>query len=102
MRSGPALFGALSALAVVGATTAFTLGTPSSSAAAAAGCDVGYSVNDWGSGFTANLTLKNLGTAPLSGWQISYTYVGNQQLQQGWNGTWSQSGRTVTVTSASW
>lgn len=101
MRSGPALLGALSALAVVGATTAFTLGTPSPASAATA-CEVGYTVNDWGSGFTANLTLKNLGTAPLSGWQISYAYAGNQQLQQGWNATWAQTGKTVTVTPAGW
>ncbi|MGW4521767.1 cellulase family glycosylhydrolase [Amycolatopsis sp. NPDC004378] len=101
MRSGPALLGALGALAVVGATTAFTLGTLSPAAAATA-CEVGYTVNDWGSGFTADLTLKNLGTAPLSGWRIDYAYTGNQQLQQGWNGTWAQSGRTVTVTPATW
>ncbi|GAB3167177.1 cellulase family glycosylhydrolase [Amycolatopsis stemonae] len=101
MRSGPALLGALGALAVVGATTAFTLGTPSPAAAATA-CEVGYTVNDWGSGFTADLTLKNLGTAPLSGWRIDYAYTGNQRLQQGWNGTWAQSGRTVTVTPATW
>ncbi|WP_284749415.1 cellulase family glycosylhydrolase [Amycolatopsis sp. RTGN1] len=101
MRSGPALLGAFSALAVVGATTAFTLGTPSPAAAATA-CEVGYTVNDWGSGFTANLSLKNLGTAPLSGWRISYSYTGNQQLQQGWNGTWAQSGKTVTLTPATW
>src|SRR5690348_8634367 len=101
MRSGPALLGALGAAAVVAATTALTLGTPSPAAAATA-CEVGYTVNDWGSGFTANLTLKNLGTAPLSGWRIGYTYAGNQQLQQGWNATWTQTGRTVTVTPASW
>ena len=27
---------------------------------------------------------------------------GNQQLAQGWNGTWSQTGQNVTVTNASW
>src|SRR2546430_2674056 len=101
MRSGPALLGALGAVAVVGATTAFSLGTPSPAAAATA-CEVGYTVNDWGSGFTANLTLENLGTTPMSGWQISYAYTGNQQLQQGWNGTWSQSGKTVTVSPTTW
>lgn len=32
----------------------------------------------------------------------TYDYTGNQTLTSGWNGTWSQSGRTVTAKNASW
>ena len=66
-----------------------------------ADCSVGYAANDWGSGFTANITITNHGSA-ISGWTLKYSYAGNQHLSQGWSGTWSQSGQDVTVTNASW
>jgi hypothetical protein len=65
-------------------------------------CSVDYSANDWGSGFTANATITNRGTAAISGWTLTYAYAGNQTLQSGWNGTWSQSGKNVTVKSLDW
>src|SRR5262249_7446158 len=64
-------------------------------------CEVDYSVNDWGSGVTANLSLTNLGPA-LSGWTLKYSYAGDQKLSQGWSGNWTQSGQDVTVTNLSW
>jgi hypothetical protein len=71
-------------------------------ASAAAGCSVTYSVSSqWNTGFSAAITITNLGT-PLTSWSLGYSYAGNQQLSQGWSGTWSQSGPNVTVTSASW
>jgi hypothetical protein len=70
--------------------------------AAALQCGVDYTVNDWGSGFTANTKITNLGTDTISGWTLTYAYAGNQTLQSGWNGTWSQSGRDVTVKSLDW
>ncbi|MFD6953306.1 cellulose 1,4-beta-cellobiosidase, partial [Nocardiopsis sp. NPDC060348] len=50
------------------ATSALVLGTSlaaitSSPASAAAGCEVDYQVNDWGSGFTAAVSITNLGDA---------------------------------------
>jgi hypothetical protein len=79
---------------------------PTSSATpadAAAACSVNYAVsNDWGTGFTAAITITDTGTAPLSSWTLGYSYAGNQTLQSGWNGTWSQSGKAVTVTAPSW
>jgi Glycoside hydrolase family 44/Cellulose binding domain/Fibronectin type III domain len=71
-------------------------------AGSAAQCTVAYSVsNDWGSGFSANTTVTNLGAA-TSSWQLGFTFTGNQQVSQGWNGTWSQSGTKVTVDDAGW
>ncbi|GLY82129.1 endo-1,4-beta-xylanase [Actinoallomurus iriomotensis] len=66
-----------------------------------ANCEVAYSTNDWGSGFTANITVTNQGPA-ISGWTLKYSYAGDQRLSQGWSGTWSQSGKDVTVTDAGW
>ena len=70
--------------------------------AAAVQCSVDYKTNDWGSGFTADLTLTNRGTAAIDGWTLTYAYAGNQKLTNGWNGTWSQAGKTVTVRNASY
>ncbi|WP_189428112.1 glycoside hydrolase family 48 protein [Streptomyces thermoviolaceus] len=90
---------ALTALALpatmlaAGATTAH---------AAAPQCSVDYRTDDWGSGFTAELTLTNRGTDPIDGWTLTYSYDGDQKLTNGWNGVWSQSGRTITVQNASY
>jgi cellulose 1,4-beta-cellobiosidase len=71
-------------------------------ASAATGCSVTYSVtSQWNTGFTAAITITNLGS-PLTSWTLGYSYAGSQQLAQGWSGTWSQSGQNVTVASASW
>ncbi len=53
-----------------------------------------------GSGFTADLTVTNRGTDVIDGWTLTYSYTGNQRLVNGWNGSWSQSGPTVTVRNA--
>jgi endoglucanase len=70
--------------------------------AAAFACRVDYSTNDWGGGFTANVSIGNLGTSAASGWTLTYSYAGNQRLQQGWTGVWSQTGNRVTVTNTAW
>jgi endoglucanase len=84
-------------LAVAGAAGASPAG------AATASCSAAYSVqSDWGSGFTASLTVTNNGSAAITGWTVTWTYAGNQTLSSGWSGTWSQSSKAVTVTNASW
>ena len=70
-------------------------------ASAAVVCQVGYTVNQWSTGFTAAVTITNTGT-PVTSWTLAYSYTGNQALTQGWSGNWTQSGENVTVTNASW
>jgi cellulose 1,4-beta-cellobiosidase len=71
--------------------------------AATSSCAAAYSVaTDWGSGFTASLTITNNGTAAITGWTVTYSYAGNQTLSNGWNGAWTQSGKVVTVTNESY
>ena len=70
-------------------------------ASAAVVCQVGYTVNQWSTGFTAAVTITNTGTA-ITSWTLAYSYSGNQALTQGWSGNWSQSGQNITVTNASW
>ncbi|MGW2517454.1 glycoside hydrolase family 48 protein [Streptomyces sp. NPDC001617] len=77
------------------------LGTGTTPAQAAAlQCSVDYKTNDWGSGFTADLTITNRGTDAINGWTLTYGYSGSQKLSNGWNGTWSQSGTAITVKDA--
>ena len=94
--AGAALLAALG-LAVAGGAGAVP------AVAATSSCAAAYSVpTDWGSGFTANLNITDNGTAAITGWTVTYTYAGNQTLSNGWNGNWTQSGKTVTVTNLSY
>src|SRR3984957_12577261 len=94
--AGAALLAAFG-LAVAGGASGVT------ALAATSSCAAAYSVpTDWGSGFTANLTITDNGTAAITGWTVTYTYAGNQTLANGWNGNWTQSGKTVTVTNESY
>jgi endo-1,4-beta-xylanase len=86
---------------VYGAISTALGGTGDGGGGGDASCAVAYSANDWGSGFTANITITNRGPA-INGWTLKYSYAGNQHLSQGWSGTWSQSGQNVTVTNAGW
>ncbi|MEU1020606.1 glycoside hydrolase family 48 protein [Streptomyces sp. NPDC005900] len=90
----------------VAATLALPFATlaalPATADAAAVGCSVDYKTNDWGSGFTADLTITNRGTTAIDGWTLTYTHSGNQKLTSGWNATWSQSGKAITAKSLSY
>jgi len=75
-------------------------------ASAAVACDVTYTTNDWptGSGqggFTANITITNLGD-PLNGWTLTFTFPAGQRITQGWSAEWSQSGANVTARNMPW
>jgi hypothetical protein len=70
-------------------------------ASAAGACTATYSVvNDWGSGFQIGVNVT--ASSALTGWTVNFTFAGNQTLTQGWSGNWTQSGKAVTVTNASW
>ncbi|MFJ6212498.1 glycoside hydrolase family 48 protein [Streptomyces sp. NPDC092296] len=101
-RRGRLLTASGTGLALVLAGLTATAGTATPAAAAGVQCSVDYSTNDWGSGFTANLTITNRGTAAINGWTLGYSWTGNQTLQSGWNGVWTQSGKAVTVKDAGW
>jgi cellulose 1,4-beta-cellobiosidase len=75
-------------------------------AQAAVACDVQYTSNDWSNGssggFTAAITIENLGD-PLNEWTLTFDFpTTGQRLEQGWSATWSQSGTRVTAQSMPW
>ncbi|AGL18897.1 glycoside hydrolase family 6 protein [Actinoplanes sp. N902-109] len=71
-------------------------------ASAAAGCRVTYTANSWNNGFTGNVSVTNLGDPITNGWNVVWNFAGNQQVTQGWNATFAQSGTKVTATSPSY
>ncbi|MEU1040414.1 glycoside hydrolase family 48 protein [Streptomyces sp. NPDC005907] len=99
-RTARRMWTAVAAALALPLTMLSTSSTPAQ--AAAVQCSVDYKANDWGSGFTADLTITNRGSEAISGWTLTYAYTGNQSLTNGWNGTWSQAGKTVTAKNASW
>jgi beta-glucosidase len=67
-----------------------------------ASCRVNYTVNDWGGGFTAAVSITNTGTTTINGWTLRFGFAGNQQLTNGWEAVWSQSATQVTAANAQW
>lgn len=68
---------------------------------AAISCDVSFvNRNDWGSGFSADIKITNTSSTTINGWQLVWTFSGNQVLTQSWNASYTQSGRTVTMRDA--
>ena len=90
---------ATAALALAAGTIA-AVGSPAS---AAAGCAATYTVtNSWPGGFQATLSVTNLGD-PLTSWRVGFAFPdAAQRVSSGWNGRWSQTGSTVTVTNEAW
>ncbi len=70
--------------------------------AATAPCQVSYSVTgSWPGGFQAAISITNNGS-PITSWTLAFAFPGDQQVSSGWNGTFSQSGRNVTIANASY
>ncbi|MDH6514158.1 hypothetical protein M2163_008870 [Streptomyces sp. SAI-135] len=71
-------------------------GTPGSTA-----CKVAYTTNSWQGGFTADVTITNTGTTPVSGWKLAFTLPSGQQITGSWNANLSGSSGAVTASNVS-
>jgi endoglucanase len=70
---------------------------------AAGACRVGYVTSGWDSGFSANITITNTGTAALNGWTLAFTFPSTgQKVSQSWSATFTQTGTSVTATNVSY
>lgn len=68
----------------------------------AGGCTAVYkTTNQWSGGFQGEVTVKNAGTAPITGWTTNWTFTG-RQISQAWNATLTQTGAAVTARNAAW
>jgi mannan endo-1,4-beta-mannosidase len=69
----------------------------------AGSCSVGYRVvGEWQGGFQGEITVRNTGTAAVTGWKLGFTFKDGQTVSNMWGGTPTQSGAAVTVTPASY
>jgi Glycosyl hydrolase family 62/Cellulose binding domain len=69
---------------------------------AQSGCSVRYQVtNQWPSGFTANVSLTNLG-ASVSAWSLTWSFTAGQRVEQGWNAVFPSAGPQVEARNAGW
>lgn len=77
--------------------------TTSSGGSTGSGCTAAYTVtNQWGTGFTADVTVRNNGATASTGWKVSWSWSGNQQISSVWNGVLSAGGSSVTVGNAAY
>lgn len=71
---------------------------PSARARTLTGCEVDYTAQQWKTGFTATITVRNIG-ARLKRWRLEWHFADpGQTVIQGWNGEYVQDGTHVTVT----
>jgi lysophospholipase L1-like esterase len=77
--------------------------SPSPSSGQGKQCTATYKVtNQWPGGFGADVTVTNSGSTATTGWTVVLTYANGQVIQQLWNGSYTQSGGTVTVKNVSY
>ncbi|WP_421734578.1 PHB depolymerase family esterase [Cellulomonas sp.] len=74
--------------------------TPAPTPTPSGACTVTYSVNQWNTGFTANITLRS--AVALTGWTLTWTYPSGQTVTQAWSSVTTQSGSVVTAKNAAW
>ncbi|MFR9774924.1 cellulose binding domain-containing protein [Micromonospora sp. MS34] len=70
---------------------------------AAGGCAVTWATNTWDTGFTANITVTNTGTAGINGWTLAFTFPNaGQQVRQGWSANFTHIGTAVTASNVAY
>ncbi|MFB9239902.1 cellulase family glycosylhydrolase [Plantactinospora siamensis] len=83
-------------------TTAPPTTAPPSTPPAGSGCTAAYTlINQWPGGFQGELKVT-AGNSAISGWTVTWTWSGGQQITNSWNATLSASGSTVTARNVSY
>lgn len=57
--------------------------------------------NSWSGGFQAEVKVT-AGSTPIKGWTVSWAFANGQTISQVWNGSYTQNGPNVTVTSTAY
>ncbi|MDG4829809.1 cellulose binding domain-containing protein [Solwaraspora sp. WMMD1047] len=66
-------------------------------------CHVDYAVSaQWRGGFIAEVTVHNVGAAPVDGWTLAFDLTDGQRVRSAWNARYTQSGATVTARDLRW
>jgi endoglucanase len=73
--------------------------TPTPTPTGTAACSASYSVtNSWSGGFQGQVVISDTGSSAVSAWNAAWTWPGSQQITSSWNGVFTQSGTSVSVT----
>lgn len=78
-------------------------GAPRGSAAprASLACRVDYRVtSDWIFGFTAQVTIANVGQGDIAGWELTFRLADGQRVGGGWDANFAQDGNLVTISNS--
>lgn len=76
--------------------------SPSTPGGGTSACSGMYNVvSAWSGGFQGEV-MVHAGTAAVNGWNVSWTFPGDQKLAQLWSGKATTSGSLVSVTNESW
>ncbi|MFF9729192.1 glycosyl hydrolase family 18 protein [Streptomyces albidoflavus] len=79
------------------------LAAPTQAAEAAADPSASYTrTQDWGSGFEGKWTVKNTGTAPLSGWTLEWDFPSGTKVTSAWDADVTNNGDHWTAKNKSW
>ncbi|MEH1014527.1 cellulose binding domain-containing protein [Micromonospora sp. CPCC 206060] len=77
--------------------------TPTGTTPPPTGCTATYRiVNQWQGGFQGEVTVRNNGTTPITGWTVRFNFTDGQQVSQTWNADLVQTGTGVTARNVSW
>lgn len=76
---------------------------PPSSQPPTTGCAATFAITgQWSGGYQAEVTVRNTGTTPMTGWRVTWTQPSGQTVSQLWNGGYTVAGSAVTVVDAGW
>ncbi len=99
LSASTAYYYVVQAVDAAGATSSVQV-TATTSPTTGGGCHVGYTiVNSWPGGFQAALSIQNTSATAWTSWTVKWTFPGDQKINQLWNGSFTQTGSAVTVTS---
>ena len=59
-------------------------------------------INQWNNGFQSSIIIENNSDSAISNWKVTFTFTGNQQINNGWGGIYVQNGQRVTITPEAW
>ncbi|MDI5936663.1 MULTISPECIES: cellulose binding domain-containing protein [Micromonospora] len=71
--------------------------TPTPTSGGGTGPRVAYTMNSWGTGFTASIDITNTGTSAINGWTLAFTLPSGQSITSGWGATYSPSSGQVSA-----
>ncbi|MEN8906047.1 MAG: cellulose-binding domain-containing protein [Clostridiales bacterium] len=58
--------------------------------------------NDWETGAIVNVSINNDSSTTINGWEIKWTFPGNQNIINMWGADFTQNDSSVTVTNLDW